>query len=289
MNVLLTGATGFIGSRLRTRLSSSGHHVTVVSRRGPGTVSWDPDEIRAAVGRNDAVVHLAGENLFGRRWSATQKARLVSSRVETTRTLAQAVADTGCHVFITASAIGYYGTSEDRQFVVGDEPGDDFLAGLCVDWEAARQAALDAAGVRTATLRIGVVQGLGDGALQKMLLPFKLGVGGPMGHGRQWVSWIHLDDLVTMFQWVLENDTARGEYNGTAPHPVSNAELSRTLGRVLHRPAVMTMPGVMLRLALGEVANVVLDGQHGTPTRAIASGFTFRFPELEPALRELLR
>lgn len=288
MNVLLTGATGFIGSRLQTRLASSGHHVTVVSRRGPGAVSWDPGEIRAAVGGNDAVIHLAGENLFGRRWSATQKARLVSSRVETTRTLAQAVADTGCHVFITASAIGYYGTSEEHRFVVGDEPGHDFLADLCVDWETARQAALDAAGVRTATIRIGVVQGLGDGALQKMLLPFKLGVGGPMGHGRQWVSWIHLDDLLAMFLWVLENDEAGGEYNGTAPCPVVNAELARTLGRVLHRPAVIPMPGIVLRLALGEVADVVLDGQHVTPARALASGFTFRFPVLEPALRALL-
>jgi len=288
MNVLLTGATGFIGSRLQTRLASSGHHVTVVSRRGPGAVSWDPGEIRAAVGGNDAVIHLAGENLFGRRWSPTQKARLVSSRVETTRTLAQAVADTGCNVFITASAIGYYGTSEEHRFVVGDEPGHDFLADLCVDWEAARQAALDAAGVRTATIRIGVVQGLGDGALQKMLLPFKLGVGGPMGHGRQWVSWIHLDDLLAMFLWVLENDEAGGEYNGTAPCPVVNAELARTLGRVLHRPAVIPMPGIVLRLALGEVADVVLDGQHVTPARALASGFTFRFPELEPALRALL-
>ncbi|HIE91512.1 MAG TPA: TIGR01777 family protein [Acidobacteria bacterium] len=288
MHVLLTGATGFIGSRLQTRLSSSGHHVTIVSRGSHGDVTWDPDGLRAAVGRNDAVIHLAGENLFGRRWSTTQKARLVSSRVQTTRALAQAVADTGCHVFITASAIGYYGTSDERRFVVGDEPGHDFLARLCVDWETARQPALDAPSVRTATIRTGVVQGLGDGALQKMLLPFKLGIGGPMSHGRQWVSWVHLDDLVGMFLWVLENDQARGEYNGTAPHPVSNAELSRTLGRVLHRPAVIPMPGIMLRLALGEVAGVVLDGQHVTPTRALASGFTFRFPELEPALREIL-
>ncbi|MDA1092027.1 MAG: TIGR01777 family oxidoreductase [Acidobacteria bacterium] len=288
MNVLLTGATGFIGSRLHTRLTASGHRVTVVSRQGDGAVNWDPDAIRAAVGANDAVIHLAGENLFGRRWSSAQKARLLSSRVQTTRALAEAVAATGCGVFITASAIGYYGTSEDRRFVVGDGPGDDFLARLCVEWESARQPALDAPNVRTATVRIGVVQGRGDGALQKMLLPFKLGLGGPMGHGRQWVSWIHMEDLLAMFVWVLENDEARGEYNGTAPYPVVNAELARTLGRVLRRPAAIPLPGFVMRLALGEVADVVLQGQHVTPDRALAAGFSFRFPTLESALRDLL-
>lgn len=287
MRVLLTGGTGFVGSALKTRLEAGGHTVTVVSRGAGGDVTWEPDALRPAVGQTDAVVHLAGENLFGRRWSAAQKERLRVSRTGTTRMLAEAVAAAQCDVFITASAIGYYGTSDARQFQVGDAAGDDFLAGLCADWEAARQPAIDA-GVRTVTIRIGVVQGLGDGALQKMLLPFKLGLGGPMGHGRQWVSWVHLDDLVALFQWALETSTARGEYNGTAPHPVSNTDFARTLGRVLHRPAFLPMPGAALRLALGEVAGVVLDGQHVTPGRALSDGFTFQFPTLEPALRDLL-
>ena len=287
MRVLLTGGTGFIGSRLKTRLEGAGHDVTLVSRGPAGAISWEPDVIRSAVAATDAVVHLAGENVFDRRWSVRQKQRLLTSRVETTRLLAEAVASSRPRAYITASAIGYYGTSEDRHFVASDGPGDDFLARLCVDWEAARQPAVDA-GVRTATVRIGVVQGRGDGALQKMLLPFRLGLGGPIGHGRQWVSWIHMEDLLAMLAWLLENEEAHGEYNGTAPNPVSNRELSKSLGRVLGRPAILPLPGVVLRLVLGEVAELVLGGQHVTPTRAVKEGFSFRFPDLEPALRDLL-
>lgn len=287
MRILLTGGTGFIGSRLRTRLVDEGHVVHIVSRGGGGNVTWEPEALRAAVAASDAVIHLAGENLIARRWTARQKARLQSSRVDTTRQLAEAVAETKPAVFLTASAIGYYGASPDRRFVSSDGPGNDFLARLCADWEAARQPALDA-GVRTATVRIGVVQGRGGGALAKMLLPFRLGAGGPVGNGRQWVSWIHLDDLVGMFVWLLENQRARGVYNGTAPNPVTNRDLSRALGRVLHRPAILPAPGFALRLVLGEVAALLLEGQHVTPGRALAEGFSFRFPEIEPALRDLL-
>ena len=287
MRVLLTGGTGFIGSRLKTRLEGAGHDVTIVSRRPAGDVTWEPDAIRTAVRASDAVIHLAGENVFARRWSVRQKHTLRASRIDTTRLLAEAVADGRPRAFITASAIGYYGTSAERRFVAADGPGDDFLARLCVDWEAARQPAVDA-GVRTATVRIGVVQGQGDGALQKMLLPFKLGLGGPVGHGRQWVSWIHMEDLLGMLVWLLENEDTHGEYNGTAPNPVSNRELSTTLGRVLRRPAIVPLPGVVLRIGLGEVAELVLGGQHVTPGRAMREGFSFRFPELEPALRDLL-
>ncbi len=287
MKVLLTGGTGFIGGRLRTRLEGAGHRVTVVSRGPSGDVTWQPGAIRTAVRASDAVLHLAGENVFARRWNARQKQTLRASRIDTTQLLAQAVADHKPRVFITASAIGYYGTSAERRFVASDGPGDDFLARLCVDWEAARQPAMDA-GVRTATVRIGVVQGLGDGALQKMLLPFKLGLGGPVGHGRQWVSWIHMEDLLAMLVWLLENENTAGEYNGTAPTPVTNRELSTTLGRVLRRPAIAPLPGFVLRLMLGEVAELVLGGQHVTPNRPVAEGFSFGFPTLEPALRDLL-
>ena len=287
MRILLTGGTGFIGSRLRARLESAEHTVRVVSRGPTGDVTWEPDAIRTAATESDAVIHLAGENLIGRRWTPRQKARLRSSRVDTTRQLAEAVADAKPRVFITASAIGYYGVGAERRFTAGDGPGGDFLARLCADWEAARQPALDA-GVRTATVRIGVVQGRGGGALAKMLLPFRLGVGGPVGSGRQWVSWIHVDDLLGMFEWILGNESARGVYNGTAPNPVSNRVLSKALGRVLHRPAVLPAPGFALRIALGEVAGLLLEGQHVTPDRALAEGFTFRFPEIEPAFRDLL-
>ena len=287
MRILLTGGTGFIGSRLRARLEGAGHTVRVVSRRPGADVAWEDGALPAAVGASDAVVHLAGEPLLGRRWSARQKERLRASRVDTTRRLAEAVADAKPRAFLTASAIGYYGTHADRRFTADDEPADDFLGRVCAEWEAARQPALDA-GVRTATVRIGVVQDPGGGALQKMLLPFRLGVGGPVGSGRQWISWIHMDDLLRMFEWLLDNEDAQGVYNGTAPRPVTNRELSKTLGRVLRRPAVFPVPGFVLRIALGEVSVLLTEGQHVTPGRALAGGFSFRFPEIEPALRDLL-
>ena len=287
MTVLLTGGTGFIGSRLKTRLEELGHTVRVVSRGPGGDVTWDPDAIREAVGASDAVLHLAGENVIGRRWTARQKERLRESRVDTTQLLAQAVADAGPAVFVTASAIGYYGFSTFRRFTERDGAGDDFLAQLSVEWEAARQPAIDA-GVRTATIRIGVVQHPGGGALGKMLLPFRLGVGGPVGSGEQWISWIHMDDLLAMFEWAIANDQVRGVYNGTAPSPATNLAFSRALGRVLRRPAILPAPSFALRLALGEAAELLVQGQHVLPERALAEGFEFRFPEVEPALRDLL-
>ncbi|MXY25830.1 MAG: TIGR01777 family protein [Acidobacteria bacterium] len=287
MTVLLTGGTGFIGSRLKTRLEELGHTVRVVSRGPGGDVTWDPDAIREAVSASDAVLHLAGENVIGRRWTARQKERLRESRVDTTQLLAQAVADAGPAVFVTASAIGYYGFSTFRRFTERDGAGDDFLAQLSVEWEAARQPAIDA-GVRTATIRIGVVQHPGGGALGKMLLPFRLGVGGPVGSGEQWISWIHMDDLLAMFEWAIANDQVSGVYNGTAPNPATNLAFSRALGRVLRRPAILPAPSFALRLALGEAAELLVQGQHVLPERALAEGFEFRFPEVEPALRDLL-
>ena len=287
MRILLTGGTGFIGSRLKARLEDAGHTVRVVSRGPAGDVSWETDALRSAVGESEAVIHLAGEPLLGRRWTARQKEHLRTSRVDPTRRLAEAVAEAKPRAFLTASAIGYYAADPDRRYTVADEPGDDFLGRLCADWEAARQPAIDA-GVRTATVRIGVVQGRGGGALQKMLLPFRLGVGGPVGNGRQWISWIHLEDLLRMFEWLLDNDQAHGIYNGTAPEPVSNRDLSKALGRVLRRPAIFPVPGFVLRVALGEVSVLLTEGQHVTPGRALADGFSFRFPEIEPALRDLL-
>ena len=287
MRILLTGGTGFIGSRLKARLEDAGHTVRVVSRGRGGDVTWDADALGAAVGESEAVIHLAGEPLLGRRWTARQKERLRASRVDTTLQLAEAVAETKPRAFLTASAIGYYGADPNRRFTVDDEPADDFLGRVCAAWEAARQPALDA-GVRTATVRIGVVQETGGGALQKMLLPFRLGVGGPVGNGRQWISWIHMEDLLRMFEWLLDDESAHGIYNGTAPNPVTNRDLSKALGRVLRRPAIFPVPGFGLRIALGEVSVLLTEGQHVTPGRALAAGFSFRFPEIEPALRDLL-
>ncbi len=287
MTILLTGGTGFIGSRLKTRLEGHGHTVRVVSRGPQGDVTWEPEAVRAAVAASNVVVHLAGENVIGRRWTARQKGRLRASRVDTTQLLAEAVADAKPQAFVTASAIGYYGASPDRRFTERDGPGNDFLAQLSVAWEAARQPAIDA-GVRTVTIRIGVVQHPGGGALQKMLLPFRLGAGGPVGSGAQWVSWIHIEDLLAMFEWAITDGQVSGIYNGTAPNPATNRELSKGLGRVLHRPAFMPAPAFALRIALGEAAGLLVEGQHVTPERALAKGFTFRFPEIEPAFQDLL-
>ena len=250
MKVLLTGASGFIGSRLSIRLENAGHHVLPVSRRPGSGYDWSDQSLAKGVREADAVIHLAGENLFGKRWSAAQKQILRSSRTEATKKIAALIAERKPQCFISASAVGYYGPNDSAHLSETSPRGNDFLAGICADWEAATQAAVQA-GVRTAVIRTGVVLGLGGGALAKMLPPFKLGLGGPLGSGKQWVSWIHVDDLISLFLFILENPTANGAFNGTAPHPVTMKEFAKSLGRALHRPAVFPVPAPMLRLALG--------------------------------------
>jgi len=287
MKVLLTGSTGFVGSQLARRLRERGHVPLEVSRRPGAAYDWSPERLRLGVNEADAIVHLAGENLFAKRWSERRKAALRASRIETTRALAKLVAARAPAVLVSASAVGWYGASDGRELVEGAPRGSGFLAELCAEWEEATEDALEA-GVRTAIVRIGVVLGRGGGALAKMLLPFRLGLGGPLGNGRQWVSWIHLDDLCALFVHLLEHERCAGAFNATAPQPVTMKELSSALGRVLHRPALLPAPAPMLRLALGEVADVLLTGQRVLPRRALESGFRFAHPALEPALRDLL-
>jgi uncharacterized protein (TIGR01777 family) len=235
----------------------------------------------------DAVIHLAGENLFGKRWSAKQKDVLRRSRIEPTTKLATLVAQRKPSCFISASAVGYYGASEDASFHEGSAPGKDFLAQLCVDWEASTAPAVSA-GVRCAIIRTGVALGQGGGALAQMLTPFKLGVGGPLGSGRQWVSWIHVADLAALYTFILEHPHASGVFNGSAPSPARMKEFSSALGHALHRPAVLPVPGFALKLALGEVADVLLTGQCVKPRRAMEAGFTFRFPEINQAMTDIV-
>lgn len=287
MKVLLTGATGFVGSRLRERLELAGHEVLPVSRRPGRGYDWSEGSLREGVAAADAVVHLAGENLFGKRWTAEQKERIRASRVDTTERLARLVAERRPTCFVSASAVGYYGPSDVPGLDEHAPPGDDFLAGVCRDWEAAAEAAIES-GVRTARVRIGVVLGPDGGALAQLLPIFRLGVGGPVGSGRQGFSWVHREDLCSLFLFLLENERAQGAFNATAPEPVTMKDFARTLGRVLHRPAVLPVPGFALKLALGEVADVLLTGQHVLPRRAREIGFEFRFPELEGALRDVL-
>lgn len=287
MKVLLTGATGFVGGALGRRLREGGHEVHPVSRRPGAGVGWGDDSLRRGVAECDAIIHLAGENIFGRRWSAAQKERLRTSRIDTTRRLAELAAEEGAGVLLMASGIGYYGASEDGRFDEDSPAGDDFLARLCADWERAAAPAAEA-GVRLACARLGVVMGPGGGALERMLLPFRLGLGGRLGSGRQWFSWVHLDDVCDLLVLLLEREDLAGPFNFTAPGPVTNAEFTRTLGRVLRRPTVLPAPAFALRLALGEAAEVLLTGQHVSPRRAREAGYTFRHPELEDALRASL-
>jgi uncharacterized protein (TIGR01777 family) len=288
MKVLLTGASGFIGSRLSKRLEAAGHQVLPVSRRAGAGYDWSDESLARGVHTSDAVIHLAGENLFAKRWSASQKEILRLSRTVPTKQLAALIAEKKPACFISSSAVGYYGPNSETHLHEGSPHGNDFLAGLCVDWEDATLAA-SYAGVRTAIIRSGVVLGRGGGALAKMLLPFKLGMGGPLGSGKQWVSWVHIDDLISLFLFVLQNPNASGVFNGTAPRPVTMKEFSQSLGRALHRPAVFPVPAPILRLALGEVADILLTGQYVEPRRATEAGFRFQFVDIDKAMTDIFR
>jgi len=288
MQILLTGATGFIGSHFSTLAESRGHQILPVSRKSrPGGYDWSPASLEAGVAAADAIVHLAGENLFGKRWTEKQKRVLVESRVAPTGRLARLAAQRRPSVFVSASAVGYYGPSEIEGLDESAPPGNDFLARLVQQWEEAAAPA-KAAGVRTVHPRFGVVLGAEAGALKQMLPPFKLGVGGPIGSGRQWLSWIHAADVAALLLFLVETPAGDGPWNATAPNPVTMREMASTLGKVLHRPAILPVPGFALKAALGEVADVLLTGQHVVPKRALEAGFAFRFPLLEEALRDLL-
>lgn len=293
MRILLTGGTGFIGRALCTRLLAGGHRLTVWSRRPalarqrlPGVAVI---EDLAEAGEIEAVVNLAGEPLVGRRWSARQKQAIRDSRLNTTAQLVRWMTPRlrRPHVLVSGSAIGYYGAHGDALLDESTPAGDDFAALLCRDWEYAAMQAEDL-GLRVCRLRTGIVLGADGGALGKMLPPFRWGLGGPIGHGRQWMSWIHREDLIGLVQWLLELESAGGAYNGTAPEPVRNREFARTLGRVLHRPALLPAPSPLLRLAFGEGAQLMLTGQRVMPMHALVEGFRFRFPQLEDALRDVL-
>jgi uncharacterized protein (TIGR01777 family) len=288
MKVLVTGASGFIGYRLTRRLQSVGHTVLPVSRRPGASYDWSDKSLEKGVRDADAVIHLAGENLFAKRWSAQQKQKIRSSRSEATKKLATLVAARKPSCFISASAVGYYGPSATVRFQEGSPSGNDFLASVCLDWETATSPASDA-GVRTAIVRTGVVLGKEGGALAKMLPPFRFGLGGPLGDGKQWVSWIHIDDLTLLYLFLLENSQTKGPYNGTAPKPVSMKEFAKSLGRALHRPAFFPVPAPILRLALGEVADILLTGQEVEPRRTREAGFQFQYNDIDSALVDIVQ
>ncbi len=291
MNVLVAGGSGFVGRRLCEALLARGDVVTIVSRdpavaqhKGPAGASfrgWLPP-----LDGYDAVVNLAGESIFGRRWNARVRQELRDSRILTTRRIVEALhaASRRPAVLVNASAIGFYGDRGDEPLPETAAPGDDFLALLCRDWEA--EAARSP--VRTVVLRTGVVLGEGGGALAVMLPVFRLGLGGPIGLGRSWFSWIHRDDHVALIQFALDEPAARGPLNAVSPGVVRNAEFSRALGRALRRPAILPVPPLALRLRFGPVADVLTSSQRVVPEATLRLGFAFRHTEIEPALRAAL-
>jgi uncharacterized protein (TIGR01777 family) len=296
MRIAMTGATGLIGSALASALAAQGHEIIRLVRRNPraeaGEYYFDPlvaqMDWRALEGV-EAVIHLAGENI-GQRWTRQAKERIHRSRVVGAAMLVRAMkeAPQRPRVFISASAVGYYGPRGHEPITEEAGPGQGFLARVCQEWEAAAMAAHEM-GVRVVLARMGVVLSARGGALARLLPIFRLGLGGPVGSGQQYVSWVALDDVVAAFLWLLEKEELTGPFNVTSPEPVTFAELARTLGRVLGRPAFLRVPGFLLRLALGEMAQeTLLSGQRALPKRLLDSGFQFRFPRLEEALHHLL-
>jgi uncharacterized protein (TIGR01777 family) len=301
MKIIVTGASGLIGRALVSSLSKQGHQLTALVRRESKhkaaadvtEVQWNPaaGELDAArlVG-HDATVHLAGEPIASGRWTEQKKRRIVESRVQSTRLLAETLArlQTRPRAFLCASAIGYYGDRGSELLTEESAPGVDFLSRVCREWEAACEPAR-AAGIRTVNLRIGVVLSRKGGALAQMLTPFKLGLGGRIGNGWQYMSWIALDDVVGAIEHALTDESLAGPVNVVAPQPVKNVEFTKTIGRVLGRPTLLPMPTFALRLALGEMADeLLLASTRVEPTRLKASGYQFKYPQLEPALSHLL-
>ena len=298
MDVAISGARGLIGSALSASLRADGHRVLRLTRGGvtaDDAIGWDPDAGRIdapALEGVDAVVHLAGEGIGEKRWSDEQKRQIRESRVRGTAVLAGAIAsrERKPRVFVSGSAIGYYGDRGDAVLTEQSAPGDDFLAEVCVAWEAETQPAADA-GVRTVLTRTGIVLDAHGGALARMLLPFKLGVGGRQGSGKQWMSWVALVDEVGAIRHAIDNDAVRGPVNIVAPNPVTNADFARTLGHVLHRPAVLPTPLLPLKIRFGAelVESLLMVSQRVEPTRLMATGYEFDCASLDAALHAILQ
>jgi len=300
MRIFITGGTGFIGSFLTRKLTEEGHEVTILTRSaskeesaaGVRYVGGDPTEPgpwQKIVAESDAVFNLAGKSIF-ERWNSEVKAQIRRSRILTTRNVVDGLAARKASqaVLISASAVGYYGFRGDEELDENAKPGKDFLSELSQDWEGEAERAREF-GVRVAITRFGIVMGKGGGALSQMVPVFKKYVGGPLGKGTQWFSWIHEEDLIAALMFAFERSDLSGPVNCTAPNPVRNEELAKTLGETLNRPAVVPTPAFMVKLALGEFGSVLLKGQRVIPRKLLDAGFEFRFPLLKAALENILR
>jgi uncharacterized protein len=295
VTIVITGGSGFLGSALASGWRAEGHRVLVLTRRPrqADDVGWDPgadgDAWHPAVDGAEAVINLAGEGIGDRRWTPARKAALLDSRIHATRAIVRAITQsrTAPRVLISSSAVGIYGAGRgDEALTESSPPGNDFLSQICRQWEADAAPAADV--TRLVLLRSGVVLAKDDGALPQMAMPFRLFAGGKAGSGRQYTSWIHLADWVSMVRWAVATDDVAGPLNATAPSPVTNAAFAQALGRAMRRPAVVPAPAFALRLILGEMADaLLLGGQRVLPAKAERQGFVFRFPEIEAALGDI--
>lgn len=297
MKILITGSHGLVGAALIKSLSANGHQIVRLVRsaaRSVGTgISWDPEKGTidlASLEGFDAVIHLAGESIAESRWTEEKKRRIRESRVDGTRLLSESLAKLSQppKVLVCASAIGFYGDRGAEVLTEASAPGNDFLAGVCVEWEGAAEPAARK-GIRVVNFRIGIILSGEGGALGKMLTPFRMGVGGKIGNGRQYMSWVALDDVIAAIELALVNDTLGGPVNLVAPEPVTNAEFTKTLGKALSRPTLFPVPQFGVRLAFGEMADaLLLSSQRVEPVRLKEAGYQFQYPELEGALTHVL-
>jgi len=296
--IVIAGGTGLLGKRLSVLLKEKGHEVLHLSRRANPkaafpTLTWDPEKgviDESAVKRADVVINLAGAGIADRRWTTARKQLIIDSRVQSAYTLLKALKNAGkAEVYLSAAAVGYYGDSGDQIMDETAPPGKGFLPESCMAWEKAIQG-VATSGIRTVGFRIGIVLSTEGGALRKMLLPLKFGINTYFGNGSQWFSWIHIDDLCHLFIAAIENREMKGIYNAVAPNPVTNYQFSKVLAKAWKRPSLLLpAPAFILRLAMGEMADVVLTGQRVSAKKAIGAGFVFQFPELEAALGDVLK
>ena len=300
MKIFMTGGTGFVGTYLAKRLISEGHAVTILTQALSGTeLKWSglsyltgnpttKGKWQEAVRDHNAIINLAGASIFSR-WTPEQKRILLSSRIETTRNLVAALPDSAKHItFFSTSAVGYYGFHEDEELIESSPFGEDFLAKLAHDWEQEALRAQDK-GARVIITRFGIVLGKNGGALGQMIPLFKYFLGGPLGSGRQWFSWVHMHDLAEAFIFLLNHKDISGPVNLCSPNPLRNKDLGNAIGKVLHRPSLIPSPGFMIRLILGEFGDVLLKGQRVIPQRLLEAGFKFRYPDIEEALKDIIR
>lgn len=304
MRVIITGGTGLIGRHLAASLISDAHEVVVLSRTpelvkklpaGVRVVGWDARTLRGwedLIDGQTAIVNLAGAGIADKRWTDERKAILQESRIHAGQAVTEAVqaASQIPRVVIQASAVGYYGPRQDEIVTEEDShsPQDNFLAGICRDWEASTQG-VEAAGARRVVIRTGVVLSMDGGAFPKMVGPFNFYIGGPIGSGKQWFPWIHIQDEVNAIKFLIHNETTQGVYNLSAPNPLTNAQFGRVIGKVKNRPAVLPMPSIMMEVVFGEMAEVLLTGQRVIPQRLLDAGFHFGYREALPALENLLQ